>query len=317
MEKISIIVPCYNEEKAIPLFYNEMERVIKEDFAKNNVKFEYIFVNDGSSDSTLHEIKELHKKDKKIRYISFSRNFGKEAAMLAGLEAAEGDYITLMDADLQDPPSLLKQMYDTIKEEGYDCVATRRVTRKGEPPIRSFFSRLFYKLINKIIDFEMVNGARDYRLMTKQVRDAIITMKEYNRFSKGLTSFVGFDTKWIEYENVKRVAGKTKWSFWKLFKYALEGITAFSTAPLAISSILGLLFTIISVIFIFIIIIKTLVFGDPTSGWPSMVCIMLFMGGIQLLSLGVIGQYLAKTYLEVKNRPIYFVKETDTDERKD
>lgn len=317
MEKISIIVPCYNEEKAIPLFYNEMERVIKEDFAKNNVKFEYIFVNDGSSDSTLHEIKELHKKDKKIRYISFSRNFGKEAAMLAGLEAAEGDYITLMDADLQDPPSLLKQMYDTIKEEGYDCVATRRVTRKGEPPIRSFFSRLFYKLINKIIDFEMVNGARDYRLMTKQVRDAIITMKEYNRFSKGLTSFVGFDTKWIEYENVKRVAGETKWSFWKLFKYALEGITAFSTAPLAISSILGLLFTIISVIFIFIIIIKTLVFGDPTSGWPSMVCIMLFMGGIQLLSLGVIGQYLAKTYLEVKNRPIYFVKETDTDERKD
>ena len=316
MEKISIIVPCYNEEKAIPLFYNEMERVIKEDFSKSNVKFEYIFVNDGSSDNTLHEIKELHKKDKKIRFISFSRNFGKEAAMLAGLEAAEGDYITLMDADLQDPPSLLKQMYDTIKEEGYDCVATRRVTRKGEPPIRSFFSRLFYKLINKITDFEMVNGARDYRLMTRQVKDAIIEMKEYNRFSKGLTSFVGFDTKWIEYENVKRIAGQTKWSFWKLFKYALEGITAFSTAPLAISSILGLLFTIISVIFIFIIIIKTLVFGDPTSGWPSMVCIMLFMGGIQLLSLGVIGQYLAKTYLEVKNRPIYFVKETDTDERK-
>lgn len=317
MEKISIIVPCYNEEKAIPLFYNETERVIKEDFSKSNVKFEYIFINDGSADNTLHEIKELHKKDKKIRYISFSRNFGKEAAMFAGLEAAEGDYITVMDADLQDPPSLLKQMYDTIKEEGYDCVATRRVTRKGEPPIRSFFSRLFYKLINKITDFEMVNGARDYRLMTKQVKDAIIKMKEYNRFSKGLTSFVGYDTKWIEYENVKRNAGETKWSFWKLFKYALEGVTAFSTAPLAISSILGLLFTIISVIFIFIIIIKTLVFGDPTSGWPSMVCIMLFMGGIQLLSLGVIGQYLAKTYLEVKNRPIYFVKETDNDETKD
>ena len=317
MEKISIIVPCYNEEKAVPLFYDEMERVIKEDFAKINVKFEYIFVNDGSTDNTLHEIKELHKKDKKIRYISFSRNFGKEAAMFAGLEAADGDYITVMDADLQDPPSLLKQMYDTIKEEGYDCVATRRVTRKGEPPIRSIFSRLFYKLINKITDFEMVNGARDYRLMTKQVKDAIIKMKEYNRFSKGLTSFVGFDTKWIEYENVKRNAGETKWSFWKLFKYALEGITAFSTAPLAISSILGLLFTIISVIFIFIIIIKTLVFGDPTSGWPSMVCIMLFMGGIQLLSLGVIGQYLAKTYLEVKNRPIYFVKETDNDETKE
>ena len=317
MEKISIIVPCYNEEKAIPLFYNETERVIKEDFSKSNVKFEYIFINDGSTDNTLHEIKELHKKDKKIRYISFSRNFGKEAAMFAGLEAADGDYITVMDADLQDPPSLLKQMYDTIKEEGYDCVATRRVTRKGEPPIRSFFSRLFYKLINKITDFEMVNGARDYRLMTKQVKDAIIKMKEYNRFSKGLTSFVGFDTKWIEYENVKRVASESKWSFWKSFKYALEGITAFSTAPLALSSILGLLFTIISVIFILIIIIKTLVFGDPTSGWPSMVCIMLFMGGIQLLSLGVIGQYLAKTYLEVKNRPIYFVKETDNDETKD
>lgn len=317
MEKISIIVPCYNEEKAIPLFYNETERVIKEDFSKSNIKFEYIFINDGSTDNTLHEIKELHKKDKKIRYISFSRNFGKEAAMFAGLEAADGDYITVMDADLQDPPSLLKQMYDTIKEDGYDCVATRRVTRKGEPPIRSFFSRLFYKLINKITDFEMVNGARDYRLMTKQVKDAIIKMKEYNRFSKGLTSFVGFDTKWIEYENVKRVASESKWSFWKLFKYALEGITAFSTAPLALSSILGLLFTIISVIFILIIIIKTLVFGDPTSGWPSMVCIMLFMGGIQLLSLGVIGQYLAKTYLEVKNRPLYFIKETDKDETKD
>jgi len=313
MEKISVIISCFNEEKMIPLFYEEMERVAKEDFSDLKVSFEYIFINDGSKDKTLEEIKELHRKDAKVRYISFSRNFGKEAAMYAGLEAAEGDYVTLMDADLQDPPKLLRQMFNIIKEEGFDCVATRRVSRKGEPPIRSFFSRIFYKCINKITDFEMVDGARDYRLMTKQVRDAIISMKEYNRFSKGLTSFVGFDTKWMEYENVERVAGETKWSFGKLFKYALEGITAFSTAPLAISSVLGLFFTFISALLILIIIIKTLIFGDPTSGWPSMVCIMVFMGGIQLLSLGVIGQYLSKTYLEVKNRPLYFIKETEKD----
>ena len=249
----------------VPLFYEEMERVAKEDFVDANVSFEYIFVNDGSKDKTLEEVKELHNKDHKVRYISFSRNFGKEAAMLAGLEAAEGEYITLMDADLQDPPSLLRKMYDYIKNDGYDCVATRRVSRKGEPPVRSFFSRLFYKLIDKITDFEMVDGARDYRLMTRQVRDAIVSMKEYNRFSKGLTSFVGFDTKWIEYENVERAAGETKWSFWKLFKYALEGITAFSTAPLALSSILGLFFTFVSAILILVIVIKTLIFGDPTS----------------------------------------------------
>ncbi len=308
MEKISVIVSCYNEEKSIPLFYEEMERVSK-DF--ENIEFEYIFVNDGSKDETLNVIKELRSKDNKVRYISFSRNFGKEAAMFAGLEAAEGDYVTLMDADLQDPPKLLKEMFDAIKNEGYDSVATRRVTRKGEPKIRSFFARMFYKLINKVTDFEMVDGARDYRLMTKQVKDAIISMKEYNRFSKGLCSFVGFNTKWIEYENVQRVAGETKWSFWKLFKYALEGITAFSTAPLALASIMGILFCLISGLFIALIIIKTVVFGDPTSGWPSMVCIMIFLGGVQLLSLGVIGQYLSKTYLEVKNRPIYIVKETE------
>lgn len=265
MEKISVIVSCFNEEKMVPLFYEEMERVAKEDFSDLDVCFEYIFVNDGSTDKTLEEIKELNKKDSKVRYISFSRNFGKEAAMLAGLEAASGDYVTLMDADLQDPPKLLREMFNYIKNENYDCVATRRVSRKGEPKLRSFFSRLFYKLIDKITDFEMVDGARDYRLMTKQVKDAIISMKEYNRFSKGLTSFVGFDTKWIEYENVERAAGETKWSFWKLFKYALEGITAFSTAPLALSSVLGLIFTVISVILILVIIIKTLIFGDPTS----------------------------------------------------
>ena len=315
MEKISVIISCYNEEESLPLFYKEMERVRKQDF--KDVDFEYIFVNDGSKDKTLEEIKALRKEDKKVRYISFSRNFGKEAAMMAGLEAAEGDYITLMDADLQDPPSLLRKMYDLIKNEGYDCIGTRRVTRKGEPPIRSFFARMFYKIINKMSKVEMVDGARDYRLMTKQMVKAIISMKEYNRYSKGLFSFVGFNTKWIEYENVERVAGETKWSFWKLFKYAIEGITAFSTTPLIISSVIGLLFCIISFLLIVVIIIKTLVFGDPTSGWPSMVCIMFFVSGVQLFSLGIIGQYLSKTYLEVKHRPIYIIKETEKGENDD
>ena len=314
MDKISVIVSCYNEEESLPLFYKEMERVRKQDF--ENIDFEYIFVNDGSKDKTLEEMKELRKQDKKVRYISFSRNFGKEAAIYAGLEAATGDYVTLMDADLQDPPSLLRQMYDLIKNDGYDCVATRRVTRKGEPPIRSFFARVFYKLINKISDVEMVDGARDYRLMTKQMVNAIISMKEYNRYSKGLFSFVGFNTKWLEYENVERVAGETKWSFWKLFKYAIEGITAFSTTPLILASVIGLIFCVVSFILIIVIIVKTLAFGDPTSGWPSLVCIIFFVSGIQLFSLGVIGQYLSKAYLEVKNRPIYIVKETEKDNEK-
>lgn len=310
MEKISVVVSCYNEEKALPLFYEEMERIRKQDF-DGIADFEYIFVDDGSKDKTLEIIKTLRMQDAKVRYISFSRNFGKEAAMLAGIEATTGDYVTLMDADLQDPPSLLKKMYEVIVEEGYDSVGTRRVTRKGEPPIRSFFARMFYKIINKISDIEMVDGARDYRLMKRQVVDAIISLKEYNRYSKGLFSFVGFDTKWIEYENVERVAGETKWSFWKLFKYALEGITAFSTTPLILSSILGLVFCLIAFLAIIFIIIKTLVFGDPTSGWPSLVCIIVFVSGIQLFSIGVIGQYLSKTYLEVKNRPIYIVKEDE------
>ena len=310
MEKISVVVSCYNEEKALPLFYEEMERVRKQDF-EGIADFEYIFVDDGSKDKTLEIIKALRMQDEKVRYISFSRNFGKEAAMLAGLEAATGDYVTLMDADLQDPPSLLKKMYEVIVEKGYDSVGTRRVTRKGEPPIRSFFAMIFYKIINKISDIEMVDGARDYRLMKRQVVDAIISLKEYNRYSKGLFSFVGFDTKWIEYENVERVAGETKWSFWKLFKYALEGITAFSTTPLILSSILGLVFCLIAFLAIILIIIKTLVFGDPTSGWPSLVCIIVFVSGIQLFSIGVIGQYLSKTYLEVKNTPIYIVKEDE------
>lgn len=310
MEKISVIVSCYNEEKALPLFYNEIEKVRKQDF-EGIAEFEYIFVNDGSKDKTLQEIKELRKIDNKVRYISFSRNFGKEAAMFAGLEASTGDYVTVMDADLQDPPRLLKEMYNDIKNDGYDIVATRRVTRKGEPPIRSFFARMFYKIINKMSDVEMVDGARDYRLMTRQVVNSIIALREYNRYSKGLFSFVGFNTKWIEYENVERVAGETKWSFWQLLKYAIEGITSFSAVPLVLVGFLGIIFCVIAVIAIIFIIARTLIYGDPTNGWPSMVCIIVFVSGVQLFALGVIGQYLSKTYLEVKNRPLYIIKETE------
>ena len=312
MEKISVVVSCYNEEKALPLFYEEMEKVRKQDF-EGIVDFEYIFVNDGSKDKTLDIMRMLRAKDSKVRYVSFSRNFGKEAAMLAGLEASTGDYVTLMDADLQDPPALLKQMYNAIVNEGYDSVGTRRVTRKGEPPIRSFCARIFYKIINKISNIEMVDGARDYRLMKKQVVESIISLKEYNRYSKGLFSFVGFNTKWIEYENIERVAGETKWSFWKLVKYALDGITAFSTIPLILSSIIGIIFCVIAFLAIVFIIIKTLVYGDPTTGWPSLVCIIVLVSGVQLFCMGVIGQYLSKTYLEVKNRPIYIIKETEKD----
>ena len=304
--KITIIIPVYNAEKYL---HRCFESILNNGYEN----LEIIPVNDGSKDNTLKIIKELNQKDPKVRYISFSRNFGKEAAMYAGLEAAEGDYVTLMDADLQDPPALLKQMYDAIKNEGYDSVGTRRVTRKGEPPIRSFFARMFYKIINKMSNIEMVDGARDYRLMKRQVVDSIISLKEYNRYSKGLFSFVGFDTKWIEYENVERVAGETKWSFWKLFKYALEGITAFSTTPLIFSSIVGLIFCLVAFIAIIFIIVKTLVYGDPTAGWPSMACIIVFVSGIQLFTIGIIGQYLSKTYLEVKKRPIYIIKETEKD----
>ena len=307
MDKISVIVSCFNEEKALPLFYAEMEKQIKK---FENVDFEYIFVNDGSSDNTLNVMKHLHNDDPKVRYISFSRNFGKEAAMYAGLEASTGNLVTLMDADLQDPPALLKEMYDAIKNEGYDMVGTRRVTRKGEPPIRSFFARMFYKIINKMSKVQMVDGARDYMLMTRQVTNSILDLKEYNRYSKGLFSFVGYKVKWLEYENVQRVAGETKWSFWKLFKYAIEGITAFSTTPLIFASVLGIIFCLVSFLLILIIIGKTLMYGDPTSGWPSLVCIIFMVSGIQLFSLGIIGQYLSKTYLEVKRRPIYFVRET-------
>lgn len=309
MKKISIIVPCYNEEAAIPYFYKEITKISK---SMNN-NFEFIFINDGSRDNTIEIIKKYAKKDNKVKYINFSRNFGKEAAMYAGLKLSSGDYIAIMDADLQDPPSLLPEMLSIIedKKNNYDCVGTRRVTRKGEPPIRSFFARMFYKIINKMSKIEMVDGARDYRLMTRQMVNSILELKEYNRYSKGLFSFVGYNTKWLEYENIERVAGETKWSFWKLFLYAIEGITAFSTAPLAFASLMGLLFCFISFIMIIVIIIRTLIYGDPTSGWPSLVCIIFFVSGIQLFCLGIIGEYLSKTYLESKRRPIYIIKETN------
>ena len=294
MEVISIIIPCYNEEDSIPLIYNELKKV------SNNMKydFEFIFVNDGSIDNSLSVLKKLSAKDKQVKYIHFSRNFGKEAAMYAGLSNSKGDYITIMDADLQDPPSLLPEMLRLIKEEKYDSVGTRRVSRKGEPKIRSFFARKFYKIINKLSKIEMVDGARDYRLMTRQMVNSILELKEYNRYSKGLFSFVGFNTYWLEYENVERVAGETKWSFWGLVKYAIEGIVAFSTLPLSIASLMGFIFCFVSFILIIVIIIKTLIFGDPTSGWPSLVCIIFFVSGIQLFCLGIIGKYLSKTYLE-------------------
>ena len=309
MKKISIIVSCYNEEESLPLFHKEVSKVMKE---LNNYEYELIFVNDGSSDKTLEVIKKLKVDDPMIRYISFSRNFGKEAAMLAGLDFSTGDYVTLMDADLQDPPKLLPEMLNYI-ENGYDCVGTRRVTRKGEPPIRSFFARCFYKIINKISKVEMVDGARDYRLMTRKMVNAIISCREYNRYSKGLWSFVGFKTKWIEFENVERVAGETKWSFWKLFKYAIEGIVAFSTLPLTMASLLGILFCFIAFLMIIVIIAKTIMWGDPVSGWPSLACIIIFVSGVQLFFMGIFGEYLSKTYLETKKRPIYIVKETSDD----
>ena len=311
---LSIVVSCYNEELAIPLFYKEVKKMIEK---MDYLDFEIVFVDDGSKDKTLEILKKLAKKDKQIKYVSFSRNFGKEAAMYAGLEYSKGDYVTLMDADLQDPPAMLEKMYKYLESGEYDCVATRRVTRKGEPPIRSFFARQFYKIINKLSDIEMVDGARDYRLMRREMVDAIVDMREYNRYSKGLFSFVGFKTKWLEYENVQRVAGETKWSFWKLFIYAIDGITAFSTKPLIMSAILGFLFCLVSFAMIIFIIIKTLVYGDPVNGWPSTACIIFFVSGIQLFCMGIVGQYLSKTYLETKKRPIYIVRDSNDNDEED
>lgn len=308
MDKLSLIIPCYNEEQALPFLYEELNKIAQK---MNEQSFEFIFINDGSRDKTLDIVKSFQQKDNRVRYVSFSRNFGKEAAILAGLKASTGDYVAMIDADLQDPPMLLEEMYSSIKNEGYDCVATRRDDRKGEPIIRSFFARKFYQMMNKISDTKLVDGARDFRLMTRQMVNAIIDLPEYNRFSKGIFQWVGFDTKWISYENVERVAGETKWSFWGLFFYSLEGVIAFSTRPLAIASFFGILFCFISFIMICIIIAKTLIWEDPVAGYPSTICIIFFIGGIQLFCLGILGQYLSKTYLEAKRRPVYIIKETE------
>lgn len=314
MKKISIVVPCYNEEESLPLFYKEVNKVTET--MKEKAEFEFVFVNDGSKDNTLEELRNLAKKDKRVRYISFSRNFGKEAGMLAGLENATGDYITTMDADLQDPPTLLEEMFDTLESGEYDCCATKSTNRKGYSFLRKTFTKWFYDIIGKISKTEMVPGARDFRLMTRQMVDAIISMREYNRYSKGLFSFVGFKTKWIDFEIEDRAAGTSKFNFWKLFSYAIEGIVAFSTAPLVFAALVGVIFCFIAFILIIFIIVKTLVWGDPVGGWPSMACIMFFVGGIQLFCTGIIGEYLAKTYLETKHRPVYIVKETEKDLKK-
>ena len=307
MELLSVIVPCYNEEENVHYFYEELMKNA-DFFKKRELEVEIIYVNDGSKDNTVAEVKKLHEKDERVKLISFSRNFGKESAIFAGFKKAKGDYAVMMDADLQDPPHLLPEMFKYI-DEGYDSVATRSVSRKGEPPIRSFFARMFYKLMNKMSRTEIVDGARDYRLMTRQVVDSILALGEYNRFSKGIFGWVGYETKWIEFENVERAHGETKWSFWGLFKYSIEGIVAFTTMPLSLASFMGVVFCFLAFLLIIFIIVRTCIFGDPTDGWPSLVCIISMVSGVQLLCLGIMGQYLAKTYLEVKNRPLYFIKE--------
>ena len=307
MSLLTVICPCYNEEESVGLFYQEVMK--NQDFFRGKgVEMEILFIDDGSGDKTLAEIKKLRAEDQRVRYVSFSRNFGKEAAMYAGLEKAKGDYVVIMDVDLQDPPHLLPEMFSCL-EQGYDSVATRRVNRKGEPVIRSFFARMFYKLMKRISKTEIVDGARDYRLMTRQMVDAILSMGEYNRFTKGIYGWVGFRTKWLEFENVERAKGETKWNFWKLLVYSIEGITAFSTVPLSISAFVGVLFCLLAFIMIIFIVVRKLIFGDPVSGWPSMVCIILMTSGVQFFCTGILGQYLAKTYLEVKRRPIYLAKE--------
>ena len=307
MKLLSVIVPCYNEEENIRDFYDELFKNTYF-FEEKELEVELLYIDDGSKDKTVEEVRKLREQDERVHLLSFSRNFGKEAAIYAGLQKSKGDLAVLMDADLQDPPSLLPEMYGYI-EQGYDSVATRRVSRKGEPPVRSFFARMFYRLMNRISKTDIVDGARDYRLMTRQVVDAILSMTEYNRFTKGIFGWVGYETKWIEYENVERRKGETKWSFWKLFVYSLEGIIAFSTVPLTIAAVMGAFFCALAFIMIVVIIVRTLIFGDPTSGWPSLVCIILFISGVQLFCLGIVGQYLSKTYMEVKKRPIYLVKE--------
>ncbi|MBR4748733.1 MAG: glycosyltransferase family 2 protein [Abditibacteriota bacterium] len=308
MKTLSIVVPVFNEKDSLAAFYREVSGAL----SQLPVASELIFVDDGSADGSLDIIRELAGRDRSVRYISFSRNFGKESALLAGLRAAGGDLIAVMDADLQDPPELLGPMLEAVAE-GYDVAAARRTTREGEPPIRSFFARLFYKCINRISKTEIVDGARDFRVMTRQVRDAIIAVTEYNRFSKGIMSWVGFRTKWFDYANTRRLAGETKWSFWKLLAYSVDGIVGFSEAPLLIASVMGIVFFVISLLMILVIIVKTLIWKDPVQGWPSLVCIVFFVSGVQLFCTGILGQYLAKTYMETKRRPAYIIKETTCD----
>lgn len=310
---ISLVVPCYNEEESLPIFYKEASKIAQQMGISHGADFEFIFVDDGSKDHTLQIARELHRKDARVRYISFSRNFGKEAGVYAGLKAAKGDYVATMDADLQDPPSLLPEMLELLLSGEYDCAATRRTTRGGEPPVRSWFAKKFYQIINKLSDTEIVDGARDFRLMSRKMTDAVLSMAEYNRFSKGIFSWVGFKTKWIDYKNVERVAGTTKWNFWGLLKYSIEGIVGFSTAPLLMAAGLGLTFCVLAFVGIMIVVVRALMFGDPTSGWPSLVCIILLCSGVQLLCTGIAGEYLAKTYLETKHRPIYIAAETEED----
>ena len=308
---VSLIVPCYNGEAALPFFYEAVSQVTDR---LPDYEFSFIFVNDGSKDGTLQILRELAKKDKRVQYLSFSRNFGKEAAMYAGFCNATGDYVAVMDADMQDPPSLLPEMIEILEKEEYDSVATRRVTRDGEPPIRSFFARMFYRVINRISEADIVDGARDFRLMKREMVDAIVSMCEYNRFSKGIFGWIGFRTKWLPFKNVERVAGETKWNFWKLFKYSIDGIVNFSQAPLSFASMTGLLFTVVAFLMVIFVFVRKLIFGDPVAGWASTICIVLFIGGVQLLCMGIMGQYLAKTYLEVKRRPHYIVAESNKPE---
>lgn len=311
MKKISVVVPCYNEAEVLRIFYDEINKVSKQ---MNEYDFQFIFVDDGSKDSTLDIMKDIAKTDDRVAYIALSRNFGKESAMFAGLSNAAGDYVAIMDADMQDPPDLLPEMAQALETEGFDCVATRRVDREGEPPIRSFFARMFYKIINRISDADIVDGARDYRLMKREMVDAILEINEYNRFSKGIFGWVGFKTKWLPFENRERAAGTTKWNFWKLLKYSIDGIINFSQVPLSISSWSGLVFTVIAFIMLLFVFIRKLVFGDPVSGWASLVCIILFIGGMQLFCMGIMGQYISKNYMESKRRPHYIVRETNKDD---
>lgn len=307
-DKISVVVPCYNERKALPHFYEAIQKIAK---MREDLIFEFVFIDDGSRDGTALYLKDIASKDDRVVYVSFSRNFGKEAAMYAGLQHATGDYVAIMDADMQDPPELLPKMYDMIQEEACDSIATRRSDRKGEPVIRSFFSKMFYKVIGKISETNVVDGARDFRLMKRKMVDSILEMGEYNRFTKGIFDWVGFETKWISFENVERVAGETKWSFWKLVKYSIDGIVNFSTIPLRISSVMGLLLCIVALCFILFVAVRKMIFGDPVNGWASLVCVVLFIGGVQLFCMGIMGKYLACTYMETKRRPLYIVKDSN------